>query len=206
MKISKLSEILKFGRVMWWATSNVAGNDDVIVTSDDIFQNQAVNSTTFAKTGKHLLPRRFFTCFVLQQGFPTGGTRAPKGYEIEHQGVRDWTSRGTKILGSQSSLYISYRAIYISKFFRGSKNALTWQRGTSSKKGWEPLYRHVSVSQSFLSGGGVLEQSRYLVSIDRVCWWSSEARKYKTRNHTGGPNNFLVKCNIDYALLNTTIW
>jgi len=35
------------------------------------------------------------------------------------QGVRDWTSRGTKILGSQSSLYISYRAIYISKFFGG---------------------------------------------------------------------------------------
>jgi len=24
------------------------------------------------------------------------------------QGVRDWTSRGMKILGSQSSLYISY--------------------------------------------------------------------------------------------------
>jgi len=35
------------------------------------------------------------------------------------QGVRDWTSRGTKILGSQSSLYISYRAIYISKSFWG---------------------------------------------------------------------------------------
>jgi len=23
----------------------------------------------------------------------------------------------------------------------GTKNALTWQRGTSSKKGWEPLSR-----------------------------------------------------------------
>jgi len=46
----------------------------------------------------------------LEQGFPTGGTRIPKGYEIEHQGVR-------RFFASQSSLYISYRAIYISKFF-----------------------------------------------------------------------------------------
>jgi len=27
--------------------------------------------------------------FGLNQRFPTGGTRTPKGYEIEHQGVRD---------------------------------------------------------------------------------------------------------------------
>jgi len=38
-----------------------------------------------------------------------------RGYSYP-QGVRDWTSRGTKILGSQSSLYISYRAIYICLF------------------------------------------------------------------------------------------
>ena len=68
----------------------------------------------------------------LRRGFPTGGTRTPKGYEIEHQGF-------TKILGSLSSSYISYRAIYISKILGGTKNALTWQRVTSSKKGWEPL-------------------------------------------------------------------
>jgi len=131
LKISKLSEILKFGRVMWWATSNVAGNDDVIVTSDDIFQNQAVNSTTFAKTGKHLLPRRFFTCFVLQQGFPAGGTRAPKGYEIEHQGVR-------RSLGHRAA-YISLIEQYTSQnFFGGTKNALTWQRVRAAKKVGNP--------------------------------------------------------------------
>jgi len=66
-------------------------------------------------------------------------------------------------------------------------------------------HRRVTFSQGFLSGGGVLEQSCYLVSIDRVCWCSSEARKHKKRNHTGGPNNFLFKCNIGYALLNITI-
>jgi len=41
-----------------------------------------------------------------------------RGYSYP-QGVRDWTPRGTKILRSQSSLYISYRAIYISKIFWG---------------------------------------------------------------------------------------
>jgi len=50
-----------------------------------------------------------------------GGSRTgvPNRVYSYPQGVRDWTSRGTKILGSQSSLYISYRAIYISKFFWG---------------------------------------------------------------------------------------
>ena len=50
----------------------------------------------------------------LDQGFPTGGTRTPKGYEIEHQGVR-------RCLG--------HRAAYISlieqNFLGGTKNALT---------------------------------------------------------------------------------
>jgi len=58
---------------------------------------------TAAKTNQHRIPRT---------GVPNRGYSYP-------QGVRDWTSRGTKILGSQSSLYISYRAIYISKFFGG---------------------------------------------------------------------------------------
>jgi len=52
----------------------------------------------------------YFVCF--RSGVPN------RGY-LYSQWVRDWTSRGTKILGSQSSLYISYRAIYISKFFWG---------------------------------------------------------------------------------------
>jgi len=68
----------------------------------------------------------------LHQGFPTGGTRTPKAYEIEHQGVR-------RSLGHRAA-YISLIEQYISQnFFGGTKNALTWQRGTSSKKGWEPL-------------------------------------------------------------------
>ena len=71
-----------------------------------------------------------YVCLV--QGFPTGGTRTPKGYEIEHQGVR-------RSLGHRAA-YISLTEQYISQnFFGGTKNALTWQRGTSSKKGWEPL-------------------------------------------------------------------
>jgi len=70
--------------------------------------------------------------YPLGQGFPTGGTRTPKGYEIEHQGVR-------RSLGHRAA-YISLIEQYISQnFFGGTKNALTWQRGTSSKKGWEPL-------------------------------------------------------------------
>jgi len=36
--------------------------------------------------------------------------------------------------------YISLIEQYISQIFLGgTKNALTWQRSTSSKKGWEPL-------------------------------------------------------------------
>jgi len=67
-----------------------------------------------------------------EQGFPIGGTRTPKGYEIEHQGVR-------RSLGHRAA-YISLIEQYISQIFLGgTKNALTWQRGTSSKKGWEPL-------------------------------------------------------------------
>ena len=66
------------------------------------------------------------------QGFPTGSTRTPWGYEIEHQGVR-------RSLGHRPAC-ISLIEQYISQnFFGGTKNALTWQRGTSSKKGWEPL-------------------------------------------------------------------
>ena len=61
------------------------------------------------------------------QGFPTGGTRTPKGYEIDHQGVR-------RSLGHRAA-YISLIEQYMSQnFFGGTKNALTWQRGTSSKK------------------------------------------------------------------------
>jgi len=71
-------------------------------------------------------------CLDLNQGFLTGGTRTPKGYEIEHQGVR-------RSLGHRAA-YISLIEQYISHIFLGgTKNALTWQRGTSSKKGWEPL-------------------------------------------------------------------
>ena len=70
--------------------------------------------------------------YQLEQGFPTGGTRTPKGYEIKHQGVR-------RSLGHRAA-YISLIEQYISQiFFGGTKNTLTWQRGTSSKKGWEPL-------------------------------------------------------------------
>ena len=59
------------------------------------------------------------------QWFPTGGTRTPKGYEIEHQGVR-------RSLGHRAA-YISLIEQYISQnVFGGTKNALT-------KKGWEPL-------------------------------------------------------------------
>jgi len=54
----------------------------------------------------------------LSQGFPTGGTRTPKGYEIEHQGVR-------RSLGHRAA-YISLIEQYISQnFFGGTKNALT---------------------------------------------------------------------------------
>jgi len=54
----------------------------------------------------------------LEQGFPTGGTHIPKGYEIEHQGVR-------RSLGHRAA-YISVREQYMSQnFFEGTKNALT---------------------------------------------------------------------------------
>jgi len=53
-----------------------------------------------------------------RQGFPTGGTRTPKGYEIEHQGVR-------RSLGHRTA-YISLIEQYMSQyFFGGTKNALT---------------------------------------------------------------------------------
>jgi len=48
---------------------------------------------------------------ALEQGFPTGGTRIPKGYEIEHQGVR-------RSLGHRAA-YISLIKQYISQFFWG---------------------------------------------------------------------------------------
>ena len=55
---------------------------------------------------------------VLRQGFPTGGTRIPKRYEIEHQGVR-------RSLGHRAA-YVSLIEQYISQnFFGGTKNALT---------------------------------------------------------------------------------
>jgi len=54
----------------------------------------------------------------LEQGFPTGGTRTPKGYEIEHQGVR-------RSLGHRAAC-ISLIEQYISQIFLGgTKNALT---------------------------------------------------------------------------------
>jgi len=56
-----------------------------------------------------------------------------RGYSYP-QGVRDWTSRGTKIIGSQSSLYISYRAIYISKFFWGVLRMLWPDKGYEQQK------------------------------------------------------------------------
>ena len=59
-----------------------------------------------------VLPQPSATATDCKSGVPNRGYSYP-------QGVRDWTSRDTKVLGSQSSLYISYRAIYISKFFWG---------------------------------------------------------------------------------------
>ena len=57
-------------------------------------------------------------CFTLTQGFPTGCTHTPKGYEIEHQGVR-------RSLGHREA-YISLIEQYISQnFFGGTKNVLT---------------------------------------------------------------------------------
>ena len=54
----------------------------------------------------------------LLQGFPTGGTRTPKRYEIERQGVR-------RSLGHRAA-YISLIEQYISQnFFGGTKNVLT---------------------------------------------------------------------------------
>ena len=54
----------------------------------------------------------------LEQGFPTGGTRTPKGYEIEHQGVR-------RSLGHRAA-YISLIEQYISQnVLGGTKDALT---------------------------------------------------------------------------------
>ena len=54
----------------------------------------------------------------LVQGFPTGDTRIPKGYEIEHQGVR-------RSLGHRAA-YISLIEQYMSQnFLGGTKNALT---------------------------------------------------------------------------------
>ena len=54
----------------------------------------------------------------LLQGFPTGGTRTPKRYEIEHQGVR-------RSLGHRAA-YISLIEQYISQnFLGGTKNVLT---------------------------------------------------------------------------------
>jgi len=60
----------------------------------------------------------YFQYHRLNQGFPTGGTRTPKGYEIEHQGVR-------RSLGHRAA-YISLIEQYISQnFLGGTKNALT---------------------------------------------------------------------------------
>jgi len=47
----------------------------------------------------------------LLQGFPTGGTRTPWGYEIEHQGIR-------RSLGHRAA-YISLIEQYISQNFFG---------------------------------------------------------------------------------------
>jgi len=48
---------------------------------------------------------------LLCQGLPTGDTRTPKGYEIEHQGVR-------RSLGHRAA-YISLIEQYISQNFFG---------------------------------------------------------------------------------------
>ena len=78
----------------------------------------------------------------LKQGFPTGGTRTPKGYEIEHQGVR-------RSLGHREA-YIFLIEQYISQnFLGGTKNALTWQRGTSSKKVGNPCSKACRKPRAF---------------------------------------------------------
>ena len=70
----------------------------------------------------------YFLFWLSSPGVPN------RGYEIEHQGVR-------RSLGHRAA-YISLIEQYISQiFWGGTKNALTWQRGTSSKKGWEPLVK-----------------------------------------------------------------
>jgi len=81
-----------------------------------------IMSTGDSKQPNDLRKRKCLHCMeifvTLNQGFPTGGTRTPCGYEIEHQGVRS-------SLGHRAA-YISLIEQYISQnFFGGTKNALT---------------------------------------------------------------------------------
>jgi len=87
-----------------------------------IDQNFALSKGTLRGISLQAIPRRQIereSCSnPLKQGFPTGGTCTPKGYEIEHQGVR-------KSLGHRAA-YMSLIEQYISQnFFGGTKNALT---------------------------------------------------------------------------------
>jgi len=101
----------------------------------------------------------------LQAGVPNRGYSYP-------QGVRDWISRGTKILGSQSSFYMSYRAIYISIFW-GVLRMLWPDKGvrTAKKVGnpWLQETNKASFCQPLRHCGSGDEYVVWFISVTRFC-------------------------------------
>ena len=91
------------------------------------------------KTLFQLLYKIWYLCRareVINQGFPTGGTRTPKGYAIEHQGVR-------RSLGYRAA-YISLIEQYISHNFLGLLRML-WpdKRVRAAKKVGNPCDKRI---------------------------------------------------------------
>jgi len=106
MHTSEIGNLFNSPSIMlFWILEDFHRCADIYHVNAILEQAQGNPCSPCGKPGTTLMPHG------VEQGFPTGGTRTPKGYEIEHQGVR-------KSLGHRAA-YISLIEQYISQIFFG---------------------------------------------------------------------------------------